>query len=250
MNDIHIVLLRSFSSSSSCAHFPLQGSIFHWARDHRVHHRYSETESDPHNASRGFFFAHMGWLMVDKSPLVKKAGDAVNLDDLNADPVVRLQDGHKEWLMPFACFLLPAVMSMVLAGDSYWRGLAIAGFLRYVCVLHITWLVNSAAHWWGSRPYDPNINPAENWAVSLLAGGEGWHNFHHKWPGDYSTSEYGWWGQWNPTCLFLDCCAVFGLVWNRRKHNVKRDGVDTLMVDENNHVAYTEGSRDKSRKVH
>ncbi len=43
-----------------------QGCIYHWVRDHRVHHKNSETDGDPHNAQRGFFFAHMGWLYVQK----------------------------------------------------------------------------------------------------------------------------------------------------------------------------------------
>jgi len=33
-----------------------QDCVIHWARDHRVHHKYSETDADPHNATRGFFF--------------------------------------------------------------------------------------------------------------------------------------------------------------------------------------------------
>ena len=33
---------------------------------------------------------------------------------------------------------------------------------RYVAVLHFTWLVNSAAHMFGMKPYDKNIGPAEN----------------------------------------------------------------------------------------
>lgn len=45
-----------------------QGSIYHWVRDHRVHHKYSETDADPHNVTRGFFFAHMGWLTIKKHP--------------------------------------------------------------------------------------------------------------------------------------------------------------------------------------
>ena len=28
-----------------------QGTIYHWARDHRVHHKNSETDADPHNVS-------------------------------------------------------------------------------------------------------------------------------------------------------------------------------------------------------
>jgi len=35
------------------------------------------------------------------------------------------------------------------------------------------------------------INPVENKLVSLLTGGEGWHNYHHTFPSDYRTSEYG-----------------------------------------------------------
>ena len=57
-----------------CNSIANQGSIFHWARDHRVHHKHSETDADPHNAMRGFFFAHMGWLYVKKHPDVIDAG--------------------------------------------------------------------------------------------------------------------------------------------------------------------------------
>ena len=30
----------------------------------RLHHKASETQADPHNSKRGFFFSHMGWLCV------------------------------------------------------------------------------------------------------------------------------------------------------------------------------------------
>lgn len=44
-----------------------QGSIFHWSRDHRLHHKFSDTDYDPHTIKRGFFFAHVGWLLEKKS---------------------------------------------------------------------------------------------------------------------------------------------------------------------------------------
>jgi stearoyl-CoA desaturase (delta-9 desaturase) len=62
------VLLMLFNSIAN------QGPIYHWARDHRVHHKYSETDADPHNATRGFFFAHMGWLLVKKHPKYVSCG--------------------------------------------------------------------------------------------------------------------------------------------------------------------------------
>ncbi len=40
-----------------------QNSVIVWSRDHRVHHKYSETDADPHNAKRGFFFAHVSYFI-------------------------------------------------------------------------------------------------------------------------------------------------------------------------------------------
>ena len=39
-----------------------------WAKMHRIHHKYSDTTSDPHDARRGFFFSHIGWLLSTKHP--------------------------------------------------------------------------------------------------------------------------------------------------------------------------------------
>merc|ERR1719375_3064925 len=93
----------------------------------------------------------------------------------------------------------------------------VPGALRYVWVLHCTWLVNSAAHLWGERPYDPKSNPAENPLVAIASIGEGWHNWHHKYPFDYAASEYGITAQFNPTKLVIDVCAFFGLVTDRKR---------------------------------
>ena len=68
-----------------------QNSIYTWVRDHRVHHKASETLGDPHNINRGFFFAHMGWLCLRKHPAVTKAGSNISLADLEQDRVVMFQ---------------------------------------------------------------------------------------------------------------------------------------------------------------
>ena len=70
-----------------------QNSVIEWVRDHRVHHKFTDTNADPHNASRGFFFSHMGWLMCKKHPDVKKFGAKVNMTDLESDPLLAFQ--HK-----------------------------------------------------------------------------------------------------------------------------------------------------------
>lgn len=194
-----------------------QGSIYHWSRDHRVHHKYSEQDADPHNATRGFFFAHMGWLYVKKHPEVIKAGRTLNFSDLEADPVVMFQDSLDPWFALFMCFILPALIGKYWWGEDFWNAFWVAGALRYCIVLHFTWLVNSAAHMFGDHPYDHKSWPAENPFVSICAIGEGWHNWHHKYPFDYAASEFGVSTQFNPTKMFIDALATVGLVTNRKR---------------------------------
>lgn len=193
-----------------------QGSIWHWSRDHRVHHKHSETDADPHNATRGFFFSHMGWLLVKKHPAVVEAGKKLNFDDLLEDSLVMFQKNTDPWFALFMCFVFPGLVCM-LWGDNFWNGYWVAGALRYIIVLHFTWLVNSAAHFYGDHPYDPKSWPAENPFVSLGALGEGWHNWHHKYPFDYAASEFGIDKQFNPTKLFIDTCCMFGLASDRKR---------------------------------
>lgn len=56
-------------------------------------------------------------------------------------------------IMPIVCFVLPTVIPMLLWNESFMSAYSI-NILRYVACLHATWLVNSAAHMWGSKPYD------------------------------------------------------------------------------------------------
>jgi hypothetical protein len=59
-----------------------------------------------------------------------------------------------------------------LWGESLWVCYFIPVLMRYTLVLNATWLVNSAAHMWGNRPYDHNINPSENRFVAFSAIGK------------------------------------------------------------------------------
>jgi len=204
---VFLMILNSIAS---------QGSILHWARDHRTHHRHSETDKDPHNAKKGFWYAHMGWLLLNKPDEVKHAGREIDCRDLYADPVVMLQKRFDPWWNFSFCFLLPAFYGWAVYG-SFWLGFFVHGCLRWIVVLHATWCVNSVAHLWGDRPYDPKSNPAENVWVSVGAVGEGWHNWHHAFPFDYAASELGLSFQWNPSKLLIDFLAAIGQVTHRKR---------------------------------
>lgn len=200
-----------------CNSIANQGSIYHWSRDHRVHHKFVETDADPHNALRGFFFAHMGWLLVKKHPNVIKAGRGMDFSDLLEDPLVRFQKAVDPWFSLYMCYVMPAQVASYGWGENFWTAFLVAGGFRYCCVLHFTWLVNSAAHLMGDHPYDMDVYPAENPIVAFFAVGEGWHNWHHKYPFDYATSEFGVSSQFNPSKLVIDACAALGLAWNLKR---------------------------------
>ncbi|CAG4985876.1 acyl-CoA Delta-9 desaturase-like [Colias croceus] len=206
-----------------------QDSALDWARDHRMHHKYSETDADPHNATRGFFFSHIGWLLVRKHPEIKAKGPTIDMSDLKADPILRFQKRYYLILMPLACFILPSYIP-TLWGETMWNGYFVCAIFRYVYVLNVTWLVNSAAHKWGSKPYDKNINPVETKPVSLVVLGEGFHNYHHVFPWDYKTAELGNYSL-NLTKLFIDTMAKIGWAYDLKtvspeviEKRVKRTG--------------------------
>ena len=194
----------------------LQNSIYDWSRDHRVHHKHSETHADPHNAKRGLFFSHMGWLLIKKHPEVFRQGAKIPMDDLLADPVVYYQKKYYKTLAVLVCFVLPTVIPVVFWGESLVNAYFVPAVLRYIITLHVTWLVNSVAHFWGWKPYDKRINPVENLFVSIGAIGEGFHNYHHTFPQDYATSEFGA-VYFNFTKGFIDFMALIGMAYDRKK---------------------------------
>lgn len=83
---IRLALLLAFTLTG-------QNSLWEWVRDHRQHHKYSDTDADPHNATRSFFFSHVGWLMTRKHPKVIEYGKKIDMSDLDADPLIML---HKK----------------------------------------------------------------------------------------------------------------------------------------------------------
>ena len=118
--------------------------------------------------------------------------------------------------MVVATFVIPIAVPVYL-WNAYWFYALGGCIVRYCISLHITWLVNSAAHKWGYRPYNDKIRPCESWFVTWVNFlGEGFHNYHHTFPQDYRASEYGWISQCNLTALFIDSMAYIGQAYDLR----------------------------------
>jgi stearoyl-CoA desaturase (delta-9 desaturase) len=183
-----------------------EASALKWASDHRRHHTYIDEDQDPYNIKRGFWWAHMGWILTKdpSSQGISKVGD------LERDPWIRFQHEHYG-LVAFAVGLgLPWALGW-LCGDP-WGGLVIGGFLRIVAFYHATFSINSVAHILGTQPYSDTDSSRDSWITALITMGEGFHNFHHTFAADYRNGANPW--EYDPTKWILNVFTLLGLAKN------------------------------------
>jgi stearoyl-CoA desaturase (delta-9 desaturase) len=183
----------------------LQNSILVWASDHRRHHRHvDDNDHDPYSAGRGLWFSHMGW-MLRQYPM--NAEDFSNAQDLQRDPIVMWQHRHYVAITTFMNLGLPLLLGFAL-GDVIGTVLLV-GLLRLVVNHHVTFFINSLAHYWGTRPYTDENSARDNGFLAFLTYGEGYHNYHHIFQTDYRNGIR--WYQWDPTKWMIAGLARIGL---------------------------------------
>jgi stearoyl-CoA desaturase (delta-9 desaturase) len=171
----------------------LQNSVFAWASGHRTHHlNVDDEEKDPYSIRRGFWFAHIGWMVREYD---SGKPDFTNIPDLRRDPMLAFQHRYYLPLALLTNFGLPLLAGWAV-GDV-WGTFILAGVLRLVVSHHVTFLINSLAHMWGSRPYTDENTARDNGVLAFFTYGEGYHNYHHIFAHDYRNGVR-WW-QWDPT---------------------------------------------------
>ncbi|KAH9852515.1 delta 9-fatty acid desaturase protein [Lenzites betulinus] len=206
----------------------VQGSAYWWAKGHRSHHRYIDTDKDPYSAHRGLLFTHVGWLIfyTDVAP-----GGGVDLSDLHNDKICMWQ--HRWHVLIFAVcgYLLPAVLPGYLWGD--WAGgFYYSAALRIALCYNSIWCINSLAHTLGHAPFDDKHTPRDHLFTALVTMGEGYHNFHHQFPMDYRNAFR--WYQYDPTKWFIAACGALGLASHLRTFpsNEVHKGMLTMRMKE------------------
>jgi len=186
----------------------VEGSARWWCRDHRAHHRYTDTDKDPYSAQYGFWWSHIGWLLVKQNP--EHIGKA-NMDDLYKDEWIRWQHRHFIKLAGLMGLVFPTVIAGLGWGD-WTGGLVYSGFIRLIVIHHTTFLVNSLAHYLGETPFDDNHTPKDSIVTAILTLGEGYHNFHHEFPQDYRNAIKFY--QYDPTKWLINLLYYCGLVYD------------------------------------
>lgn len=108
--------------------------------------------------------------MVKKSPRLVEEGRKIDMSDLEKDSVVMFQKKHYIPLSMTCSFLIPTLVYYFIVGTSFLGGFALS-YTVYASMLNATWCVNSICHMFGSRNYNPKIEPRDNFFVSLITVG-------------------------------------------------------------------------------
>jgi len=181
----------------------LQNSALKWSSDHRDHHRYVDKDWDPYNIRRGGLWAHVLWLFYREPE--SRVYD--NVPDLAKNRLVQWQYRWNNWIGIVGGLGIPLAVGALFGRPL--GGLLWGGFLRVVVIHHTTFLVNSVAHLYGTRPYTEDNSARDNGLLAFITNGEGYHNFHHKFPSDFRNGVR--WYQWDPTKWLIAALRWVGL---------------------------------------
>jgi fatty-acid desaturase len=213
-------LERTLSVLGCCC---LQEAPAYWVAIHRRHHHHSDEASDPHSPMHGFLWAHVGWLVIrsddlDRHRLIDRYARDIKRDPFQAWLVKKdhwIFVALGSWLLLFGGGLSFAALRGASLGEALQLGSSLliwAAIVRTVVHLHLTWLVNSAAHLWGYRNYQTPDDSRNNPWVAVLSNGEGWHNNHHAHP---TSARHGhrWW-ELDTSWLIIRTLMALGLATN------------------------------------
>ena len=194
---------------ATCGALAMEGGPIKWIGHHRMHHAHADTDLDPHDSRRGFFYCHVGWTFLYKPAFDDPERQRKFARDIYNDPYYRWLDTTPGMLIPQA--ILAGILFLVAGGGMAGLGLILWGVcLRMILVYHATWLVNSATHFFGYKNYAVDDMSRNTWWVALFGFGEGWHNNHHAHPGCVEAG-HKWW-EFDITMVVVRLLNSLGLV--------------------------------------
>ena len=188
-----------------------ENSCLSWASDHRHHHKHVDGDGDPYDINKGFWYAHIGWLLfkLDPMPIMN------NVADLKRDKLVMWQEKWVHLIGFVIGFIVPTLIGYAIGGSSGALGaFIITGLLRTVLVQHCTFFINSLCHTIGKRPYDSRTSARDSAIMAIFTCGEGYHNYHHSFQHDYRNGVKPW--QLDPTKWMIWTLSKVGLATGLR----------------------------------
>ena len=194
----------------------LQRGALWWASHHRKHHRESDTDNDVHSPhTHSFIWSHIGWIANKKN----FATDYDQIRDFAKFPeLVFLNRLNKliPLIMAIGLFYLGEWISLrwSFLGTNGWQLVIWGFFISTTVLLHGTSTINSLSHIYGKQRFNTGDHSRNNFWLSLITLGEGWHNNHHYYM--HSTRQGFYWWEIDPTYYGLKLLAMFGLIYDLR----------------------------------
>ncbi len=185
-----------------------QGSAFRWSFDHRHHHAFVDTDQDPYSIKKGFWYAHFFWLLEKPKPIENKV-----ISDLVKSPLLRFQ--HRFYGSLFVTTNVIFTLFIGWCFNDYLAAFLLSCIARMFFLHHFTWFINSLAHTWGARDFCKELSAVDNYMISLVTFGEGYHNYHHTFAGDYRNGIR--WYHFDPTKWLIWTLSKFKLAHSLRK---------------------------------
>ncbi|CAD6992218.1 (11Z)-hexadec-11-enoyl-CoA conjugase [Ceratitis capitata] len=167
-----------------------QGPIYSWVQAHRLHHQRFREDEDPFYSARSFIAAQVHSQIMSYTPEQQLLLDGVDMSDIEQDKVVMFQKKYYWVLYFFLHVLLPVNAPLEYWGDSIAAATFVAFSLRYLIVLNVCWLINSAHFIWG---LDKNFKPSDSNSVFFITKSY-WPQYHYLLPNDYQSGEFGDYG--------------------------------------------------------
>ncbi len=179
-----------------------QASALRWSFDHRLHHSLVDTDDDPYSINKGFWYAHVLWICEKPRPIEKKV-----VADLYRNKLVMFQHTYYKYCMVASNLI--AFLVVGYACNDFLGAFILAWWARLCLLHHSTWFINSLAHTWGSRYYSKEQSAVDNYIISFLTCGEGYHNYHHTFANDYRNGVR--WFHFDPTKWMIWTLSKLGL---------------------------------------
>ena len=194
-------LERTFATFASLAG---TGSPIVWVMTHRQHHRHADKSGDPHPP--GSVYKTIVGVYPKVSGYIR---------DIAEDKYYRIL--HKNY---FGILLAWALLLIVAGGPEVF-------YFVFVLPMVFTIFISNSLNWFGHsksfisyRNYELKDQSQNNWLMSIIGFGEGWHNNHHRYPGsaNFGVKRH----EFDISFMVISLLNYLGLVNNIRLPQSKR----------------------------
>lgn len=152
------------------------GSSIAWVAIHRAHHKYVDTDRDPHSPF------HKGFLRVQFLIMF-------NQPNLRLVPDLMRSKFHA--FMHNYYWAVHALYAIILYSIDPWA-VVYAHLVPSLMLLHAGGLINTVGHTIGWQDHKGKDSSVNNPVLGVLVWGEGWHNNHHAHPMDWRFGQKWW----------------------------------------------------------